>query len=73
LAELGGGFLLAVGFFTRPAAFFAGITMFVASFMAHSSDPFQKQELSLIYLAMFLIFVALGGGRFSIDRLFRKG
>jgi putative oxidoreductase len=73
LSEFLGGLFVAAGLFTRPAAFFMGFTMAVASFGKHAADPFAKQELSLLYFCVALIFFALGGGRFSLDRLFRKG
>ena len=72
LAELLGGLLIAVGLFTRPAALFLGFTMAVAAFGAHGADPFQKQELSLIYLASCVLFIFSGAGSLSLDKVFRK-
>lgn len=73
LSEFVGGVLLALGLFTRPSALFIAGTMLVAAFGRHAADPFKQQELSLVYLCACLIFLGLGGGRLSIDRMFRKG
>ncbi|MGE3975046.1 MAG: DoxX family protein [Bdellovibrionales bacterium] len=67
LAEFMGGILLAIGLFVRPSALFIAITMGVAGFVRHAEDPFQKQELSLVYLAVAIFFVCVGGGKWSID------
>lgn len=72
LAELIGGILIALGLFTRPAALFLGFTMLVAALGAHGADPFQKQELSLLYLAACVLFIFSGAGSLSLDRLIRK-
>src|SRR5262245_40421111 len=50
LSELAGGALVAVGLFARFGAAFAAITMFVAAFLAHATDGFQKREMALAYL-----------------------
>ena len=71
-AELAGGVLLALGLFTRPASFFVGTTMAVAAFIQHGSDPFVDREKALLYLAAALLFLLVGAGRFSIDRLLYK-
>ncbi len=71
LAELVGGIFLAAGFMTRMSAFFVGFTMFVAAFGRHLKDPWDVKELSVLYLAIALIFVFKGSGRFSIDHLIK--
>lgn len=68
LAEFGGGILLAVGLFTRPAALFVAVTMGVAAFGRHLHDPFDRKELSLLYLGISLFFLAYGAGKVSLDR-----
>lgn len=72
LAELVGGGLIALGLFTRISSLFLGFTMFVAAFGAHGSDPFQKQEMSLLYLAICVFFMFAGAGSWSLDRILRK-
>jgi len=70
-AEVGGGVLLAIGLLVRPAALAIAVNMSVAAFLAHAADPFRTREPALLYLALALVFVVLGGGRFSLDRRFR--
>lgn len=72
LAEFAGGLLLAVGLLVRPAAFAIAVNMAVAGFVAHAADPFRTREMALLYLALALVFLALGGGRFSLDRRFQR-
>lgn len=72
LAELAGGALVAVGLATRPAAAMAAFTMLVAAFGRHAADPFAKKELALLYLAIMVAFVLMGGGRFSLDAFVRR-
>ena len=71
LAELVGGVFLAVGFLTRPSAFFMAFTMFVAAFGKHLADPWDVKELSVIYLCIALVFVFRGAGRISVDNLIK--
>lgn len=72
LAEVVGGLLIAVGLFTRPAAFFLGFTMAVAAFGQHGNDGFAKQELALFFLVSCVLLIFQGAGRFSLDRMIRK-
>ena len=72
LAEFAGGLLLAFGLFTRPAAFFVTITMFVAGFINHAGDPFGTAEKAYIYFAIAILYLVLGSGRFSADSWVRK-
>lgn len=71
--ELAGGILVAVGLFTRPAAFLASGMMAVAYFMAHASGGFwpivNKGELSVIYCFIFLFIFFYGPGRYALDTL----
>ena len=43
--------------------------MIVAGFIVHAPDAFSDKEISLLYLAIYLIILVLGGGRYSIDAL----
>ncbi|GLB49244.1 DoxX family protein [Neptunitalea lumnitzerae] len=57
-----------VGFKTRFAAIPAAITMAVAAFYVHASDPLQQKELALIYFFIFLGLAFTGAGKISIDK-----
>ena len=60
--------LIIIGFKTRLAAIPAAITMAVAFFAVHISDPFKAQEKALLYLLAFTIIALLGPGKYSLDR-----
>ncbi len=72
LSEYIGALLLALGLFTRPASILIAITMFTAAFINHGGDPFEVAEKAYLYLAISLVFVVLGSGRFGVDSLVRK-
>ena len=63
LSEFAGGLLLAVGLLTRPAATLVLLTLGVAAFDFHSTDPFAKRELALAYAVVGLALVIAGPGR----------
>ena len=69
--ELVGGLLVAVGLFTRPAAFILSGEMAVAYFMAHAPHGFlpiaNEGELAVMYCFVFLYLCVAGAGAFSID------
>jgi putative oxidoreductase len=73
-----GGFLVAFGLLTRPAAFISSGTMAVAYFMVHAPRSFfpiaNKGELAVFYCWFFFFVVFYGPGRWSIDALlFKRG
>lgn len=74
--ELVGGFLIALGLFTRPAAFIASGTMAVAYFMVHAPQSFfpvlNGGAEAILYCFVFLYLAAAGGGHVSVDALLRK-
>ena len=72
LSESLGGAFLALGLFTRPAAFFIAVTMATALLGVHRADPFQKQELAFMYFFIALAHVLMGAGDWSLDRFLRK-
>ncbi len=59
--------LVVLGFYTRLTTIPIIFTMLVAVFLVHGSDPFSKQELGLMYAAMFTAIGLLGPGKFSVD------
>jgi putative oxidoreductase len=76
LIELLGGLAIAVGLFTRLAAFVSGIQMLVAYFMAHASNGFlpivNKGELALLYFAVFVAITAFGARKWGIEKVLLK-
>lgn len=76
ILELVGGSLVMVGLFTRPVAFILSGQMAVAYFMAHAPEAFlpilNHGELAAIYSFVFLYFAFAGGGKFSLESVFKK-
>jgi putative oxidoreductase len=72
LTEFVGGIALALGLATRPVALAMVFNFIVIVFMAHGADPYQRKELPAMFLAAAVMFVLIGAGRFSIDRLLKK-
>ena len=74
--ELVGGVLLAVGLFTRPAAFLLSGLMAFAYFMGHAPKGFwpivNQGELAIIYCWLALYYAAAGPGAWSLDGM-RRG
>ncbi|WP_370896299.1 DoxX family protein [Chryseobacterium gossypii] len=71
-AEFVCSILLILGLFTRVALGFLIFTMIIAGFVVHSADPFKTKELSLIYLSVYLLLMAFGAGKISVDRMIEK-
>jgi putative oxidoreductase len=71
LIELGGGLLIAVGFFAGYAAFIASGQMAVAYFMAHAPQGWNPVlndgETAVLYCFLFLYIAAHGAGIWSLD------
>ena len=54
------------------AAFLVGCTMFTAAFIRHASDNFKTREPALLFLAIAVLFVLTGSGRYGVDALLRR-
>jgi putative oxidoreductase len=71
--ELICGLLIALGLFTRPAAFIASGMMAVAYFMVHAKGGFfpiiNRGEPAVVYCFVFLYIFARGGGPLSLDNM----
>ncbi len=71
IIELLCGFLVAIGLFTRPAAFLASGTMAVAYWYAHAPQNFfpvnNKGDAAILYCFVFLYLAAAGPGPWSVD------
>jgi putative oxidoreductase len=66
-AEFFCSILLIFGFATRLATIPLIITMLVAVLVAHGSDPFEKKELALHYLLVYVVILVCGAGKYSLD------
>ena len=75
IVELICGALIALGLFTRPAAFLASGTMAVAYFMAHAPQNFfpvnNMGYAAILYCFIFLYLVFAGPGPLSVDAKLR--
>ncbi|MFN1218945.1 DoxX family protein [Chryseobacterium kwangjuense] len=72
IAEFACSILLILGLFTRISLGFLIFTMVVAAFMVHGADPFEKKEMSLVYLSVYLLLMAVGAGKISVDHMIEK-
>ena len=77
--ELAGGLMIAFGLLTTIAAFICCGEMAVAYWTVHAKMPpgpqspwENKGELAVLYCFVFLYIAAHGGGKYSIDALFRR-
>jgi putative oxidoreductase len=65
------GLLIAIGLFTRPAAFVASGVMAVAYWMAHAPRGFfpvnNMGDAAILYCFVFLYLAAAGPGPWSLD------
>jgi len=78
IVELVCGLLIAIGLFTRPAAFLASGTMAVAYWYAHFApgNPFPVNNMgdaAILYCFVFLYLVFAGPGPWSIDVMRARG
>jgi putative oxidoreductase len=73
--ELVTGSLIALGLFTRPAAFLASGTMAAAYFLGHATQGFwpalNQGEAATMFCFVFLFLVFAGPGSWSLDSLLR--
>jgi putative oxidoreductase len=76
LIELATGLLIALGLFTRPAAFLASGTMAFAYFLGHASQGFwpvnNGGDAAILYCFVFLYLVFAGAGPISLDARVRR-
>jgi putative oxidoreductase len=74
--ELFGGVLIAVGLLTRIVALIGGVEMLVAFFKAHAPQGLipimNKGEPALLFFAAFLVIIAQGAKKWSLDSLVFK-
>ncbi len=72
IAEFFGALMVIFGLGTRIGAFLLSFTMIVAGFVRHADDPFSSKEKAFMYLAVFLILLLTGPGKYSIDHKWTK-
>lgn len=69
--ELVGGFLILIGWFTRPVAFILAGEMAVAYWMFHAPQSLYPAlnggDAAVLYCFVFLLFVFTGPGAWSVD------
>lgn len=74
--EVVGGFLIAIGLFTRIAAFIASGEMAIAYWTQHFPGGFwplaNKGEAAILYCFIFLYLAAAGAGTWGFDRAREK-
>lgn len=74
--ELATGALIAIGLFTRPAAFLASGTMAAAYWMAHATQSFYPVQnggdAAILFCFAFLYIAAAGPGPLSVDSILSK-
>lgn len=71
-AEFVCSILLILGLFTRVSLGFLIFTMIIAAFVVHGADPFEKREMSLIYLSVYLLLMVIGAGKVSVDHMIER-
>jgi putative oxidoreductase len=71
-AEFVCSIFLILGLFSRIALGFLIFTMIIAGFVVHGADPFAKQEMSMIYLSIYLLLIIFGAGKVSVDYMIEK-
>jgi putative oxidoreductase len=72
-AEFGGGILILLGLFTRPAAAFMAFNMFVAT-LSHfvRLDPWGRVITPIELGSVFLGLIFIGAGKYSLDYIISK-
>jgi len=65
-AEVFCAIALTLGIFSRFSAAVLAFTMAVAVFIVHGADPFARQELALMYGAIYLALAITGPGKFAL-------
>ncbi|MBX2953914.1 MAG: DoxX family protein [Leadbetterella sp.] len=67
-AEFFCSILIMLGLFTRTALVFNAVTMLIAAFVVHASDPFETKEMALLYLVISVALILTGPGKYALDK-----
>lgn len=70
--EFGFGLLLVFGLVTRLSGVMLAFTMGVAAFGYHEVLPLVNIHIAQHYVWLFVVFAAVGAGKYSLDALIRK-
>lgn len=71
-AEFFASMFLILGLFTRISSLSLFMTMFVAGFIHHASDPFGGKEKALLYLLCYFLMFFIGPGKYSLHNILIK-
>jgi putative oxidoreductase len=71
-AEFFCSIFLLLGLGTRLAVIPLIITMIVAVFIVHAPDGFDKKEIGLHYLLVYVFLLVSGPGKYSVDHIISK-
>lgn len=77
ILELGGGFLILIGLFTRPVAFILSGEMAFAYFLAHfphnhAFPLLNGGGMAVAFCFTFLYLSSAGGGPWAVERLWKR-
>ena len=68
IGEVVGPLLVIIGYKTKLASIPPIVTMLVAIFFVHLSDPFKVKEKAILFLLLFVVIFLAGPGKYSVDR-----
>jgi putative oxidoreductase len=68
-AEVVCSIFIALGLGTRLASIPLIITMGVAAFIVHASDPFRGKEMAILYMVFYILLLLTGSRKYSLDRI----
>jgi putative oxidoreductase len=71
-AEIVCALLLALGLFSRLAAFVLFIDLAVAVFFFHKGQPVAQFEIAIVYLVGYFAILLIGPGKYSVDGMTGK-
>ena len=71
-AEFFCSIFLLIGLGTRLATIPLIITMLVAVFIVHGADGFDKKEMGLLFLLVYVFLLVSGPGKYSIDHVISR-
>ena len=71
-SEFAFGLMLILGLNSRISALFLAITLGTAAFSFHNVVPFLNMHITQFFFWIFVLFVFIGAGKFSLDYLIMK-